>query len=135
MAQVTMDSKEYLELVDKVRKLERVEQEMLDKVVIHMDQESEWNKCQIHITPVFTPEVEEAIITRVVDELKDKDWMMDYLIKDNRHFLNITGGNLTYNWNEQAEQGEVDLFKNKEFKKAWDAAKKRAEETVAEEEE
>lgn len=137
MAQVTMDSREYLELVDKARLLDQLEQEMLDNVEVRLDPESSYNKFQLHITPTLSQRTKAGIIKRAVDTVKDNEWIMDYLLQDNRHFLNIVHGNLTYNWNEQPEQNEVDLFKDKEFKKAWDAAieRREAESAKAEEEE
>ena len=131
MAQVTMDSKEYLELVDKARKLDSIEQAMVEGVQIKVDQESAYSKFHMEVMPTFTAEAHERIIGQVVDAIKGENWLVDYLYQDNKHFLNVARGSITYNWNEQAEQGEVDLLKNKEFKKVWDEARKRAESSEA----
>ena len=40
MAQVTMDSKEYLEMVEKIRHLEQVEKDMLNNVEVELNLES-----------------------------------------------------------------------------------------------
>ena len=39
MAQVTMDSKEYLEMVEKIRHLEQVEKDMLNNVEVELNLE------------------------------------------------------------------------------------------------
>lgn len=126
MAQVTMDGKEYLELIAKARKLEQIEQEMVKNVQIALDPESTYRKFNVSITPVFTDKARNSVISRVVDEIKDQQWLIDFLFEENRHFLNMKDGYISYNWDDKPEPWEVDLCTDKAFKAAWDAAAERA---------
>lgn len=131
MAQVTMDSKEYLELVDKARRLEKIEKAMVEGVHITLDPERAYSKFHIATTTVFTAEAKALVVERVIDEIKDVTWLMDHLEEENKHFLNLVGGCITSHWDDKPEHDELDLFTNKAFKKAWDEAVKRREASEA----
>ena len=65
MAQVTMTSQEYLEMVEAIRRLEQLEKDMLDNVEVEVDLESSYNKCSIEIVPTFTAKVQKQVIVRL----------------------------------------------------------------------
>lgn len=131
MAQVTMTSQEYLEMVDAVRRLEQLEKDMLDNVEVELNLESSYNKCSIEIVPTFTAKMQRQIVSKIVEVIAAEPIVMDHLFEENRHFLNIKSGYIGSNWNDESEKHEVDLFTDKTFKAAWDKTKQRAEESDA----
>ena len=127
MAQVTMTSQEYLEMVDAVRRLEQVEKDMLDNVEIVLNLESSYNKCRIEIVPTFTAKIRKQIVSKIVGIITTEPIVMDHLFEENKHFLSIESGYISNNWDDMPREHEVDLFTDKLFKAAWDKAKQRAE--------
>ena len=128
MAQVTMTSQEYLEMVEKIRRLEQLEKEAVDGVEITLDPEGRYGKYSIHVRTAITDKMVSGMVSKIVDSIKDADYVMDELVGENRHFLDLQRGVITYNWNDQPEEDEVDLLKDKNFKAAWDRALARMEE-------
>lgn len=131
MAQVTMTSQEYLDMVDAVRRLEQLEKDMLDNVEIELNLESIYNKCSIEIVPTFTTKIQEQVVSKIVGVIAAEPIVMDHLFEENRHFLNINHGRISSNWDDEPRKHEVDLFTDKVFKAAWDKAKQRKEEAEA----
>ena len=131
MAQVTMTSQEYLEMVDAVRRLEQLEKDMLDNVEVELNLESSYNKCIIEIVPTFTAKIQKQIVSKIVGVITAEPVVMDHLFEENEHFLNIKSGYIRSNWNDVPGEHEVDLLTDKVFKAAWDKAKQRAEEAEA----
>ena len=127
MAQVTMTSQEYLEMVEAIRRLEQLEKDMLDNVEVEVDLESSYNKCSIEIVPTFTAKVQKQVISKIVGVIAAEPIVMDYLFEENRHFLNLNSGYISSNWDDMPREHEVDLFTDKTFKAAWDKAKQREE--------
>lgn len=134
MAQVTMSSQEYLELVEKVRRLDQLEKDMLDAVEIELNPGSSYQKFHLNTQFVMSKKVEHQIVRKIVDTIKDVDAVMDELIADNKHFLDIGRGVITYNWDERPDKGEIDLFTDKAFKEAWDKRAMRGKEDEVSEE-
>ena len=135
MAQVTMTSQEYLEMVEKIRRLEQLEKEAVDGVEITLDPEGRYGKYSIHVRTAMTDKMVSGMVSKIVDSIKDADYVMDELVGENRHFLDLQRGVITYNWNDQPEEDEVDLLKDKNFKAAWDRALARTEEPKEEKDE
>ena len=131
MAQVTMTSQEYLEMVEAVRRLAHLEKDMLDNVEVEVDLESSYNKCSIEIVPTFTAKVQKQVISKIVGVITAEPVVMDHLFEENEHFLNLNSGYISSNWDDMPKAHEVDLFTDKTFKAAWDKAKQRAEEAEA----
>lgn len=132
MAQVTMTSQEYLEMVDAVRRLEQLEKDMLDNVEIELNLENNYNKYSIEIVPTFTTKIQKQIVSKIVGVITAEPIVMDQLFVENKHFLNINGGGyICSNWNDEPKEHEVDLFTDKVFKAAWDKAKQREEKAEA----
>ena len=127
MAQVTMTSQEYLEMVEAIRRLEQLEKDMLDNVEVEVDLESSYNKCSIEIVPTFTAKVQKQVISKIVGVIAAEPIVMDHLFEENRHFLNLNSGYISSNWDDMPREHEVDLFTDKTFKAAWDKAKQREE--------
>ena len=127
MAQVTMTSQEYLEMVEAIRRLEQLEKDMLDNVEVEVDLESSYNKCSIEIVPTFTAKVQKQVISKIVGIITAEPIVMDHLFEENKHFLNLNSGYISSNWDDMPREHEVDLFTDKTFKAAWDKAKQRKE--------
>ena len=127
MAQVTMTSQEYLEMVEAVRRLEQLEKDMLDNVEVELNLESSYNKCRIEIVPTFTAKVQKQVISKIVGVIAAEPVVMDHLFEENEHFLNLNSGYISSNWDDMPKEHEVDLFTDKTFKAAWDKAKQREE--------
>ena len=127
MAQVTMTSQEYLEMVEAIRRLEQLEKDMLDNVEVEVDLESSYNKCSIEIVPTFTAKVQKQVISKIVGVIAAEPIVMDHLFEENKHFLNLNSGYISSNWDDMPREHEVDLFTDKTFKAAWDKAKQREE--------
>ena len=127
MAQVTMTSQEYLEMVEAIRRLEQLEKDMLDNVEVEVDLESSYNKCRIEIVPTFTAKVQKQVISKIVGVIAAEPIVMDHLFEENKHFLNLNSGYISSNWDDMPREHEVDLFTDKTFKAAWDKAKQREE--------
>lgn len=127
MAQVTMTSQEYLEMVEAIRRLEQLEKDMLDNVEVEVDLESSYNKCSIEIVPTFTAKVQKQVISKIVGVIAAEPIVMDHLFEENRHFLNLNSGYISSNWDDMPREHEVDLLMDETFKAAWDKAKQREE--------
>lgn len=127
MAQVTMDSKEYLEMVEKIRHLEQVEKDMLNNVEVRINLESSYNKCRVNITPTFTAKIQKQVVSKIVETVIEEPMVMDHLFKENSHYLNLKNGYIGSNLYDESRDYEVDLFTDKTFEAAWDKAKQRAE--------
>ena len=127
MAQVTMTSQEYLEMVNAVRCLEQVEKDMLDNVEVKLNLESNYNKCRIEIVPTFTAKIQKQIVSKIVGVITAEPIVMEHLFEEDKHFLNIESGYISNNWDDMPREHEVDLLTDKLFKAAWDKAKQRAE--------
>lgn len=131
MAQVTMTSQEYLEMMEAVRRLEQLEKDMLDNVEVKVGLESYYNKCSIEIVPTFTAKVQKQVISKIVGAITAAPIVMEHLFEENRHFLNLNSGYIWGNWDDMPREHEVDLLMDETFKAAWDKAKQRAEEAEA----
>ena len=127
MAQVTMTSQEYLEMVEAIRRLEQLEKDMLDNVEVEVNLESSYNKCGIEIVPTFTAKVQKQVISKIVGVIAAEPIVMDHLFEENRHFLNLNSGYISSNWDDEPREHEVDLLMDETFKAAWDKAKQREE--------
>ena len=127
MAQVTMTSQEYLEMVEAIRRLEQLEKDMLDNVEVEVDLESSYNKCSIEIVPTFTAKVQKQVISKIVGVITSEPVVMDHLFEENEHFLNIKNGYISSSWDDMPREHEVDLLMDETFKAAWDKAKQREE--------
>lgn len=136
MAQVTMDSKEYLVLIDKQRQLDTLKSRMVDEMEIKVDTSDHWG-CGVHISfhPIIPQDTMDQITERITDTLVAEPEAMARLVDDDTHFLNILSGYITSHWDDQPAEDEVDLLQNKKFRTAWEATKKEKEQEDKEDEE
>ena len=94
MAQVTMDSKEYLEFVDKVRQLEVLKSRMLDECEVSVDPERSWGPVNVTFHPVFPQDTLDQIVELVTDAIIAVPEAVGELVAENEHFLNLSTGNV-----------------------------------------
>lgn len=134
MAQVTMDSKEYLEFVDKARQLEVLKSRMVDECEISVDAERTWGPVSVAFSPIFPQDVLDQIVERVTDAIVAVPEVVGRLVAENEHFLNLSSGQISSHWDDTPGHNEVDLLLNKKFKAVWEEAKQ-AEVAECEEEE
>lgn len=133
MAQVTMDSKEYLEFVDKVHQLEVLKSRMVDGCEISVDLERSWSPVNVAFHPIFPQDTLDQIMELVADAIIAVPEAVGKLVAENEHFLNLASGHINSHWDDTPERDEVDLLLNRKFKAAWEA--KQAEVAEWEEEE
>lgn len=128
MAQVTMDSKEYLVLIDKERQLDVLKSRMVDELEITVNMEESWG-CGVHISfhPIIPQDTMDQIVERLTDTVVRNPEAMSRLVVNDAHFLNILSGRITSHWDDQPADGEVDLLQNREFRTAWEAVKQKKE--------
>ena len=134
MAQVTMDSKEYLEFVDKARQLEALKSRILDECEVSVDPERSWGPVNVIFHPVFPQDTLDQIVELVTDAIVAVPEAVGKLVAENEHFLNLLTGHVNSHWDDKPERNDVDLLLNKKFKAAWEEAKQ-AEVVECEEEE
>ena len=123
MAQVTMDSKEYLEFVDKARQLEALKSRILDECEVSVDPERSWGPVNVIFHPVFPQDTLDQIVELVTDAIVAVPEAVGKLVAENEHFLNLLTGHVNSHWDDTPERNEVDLLLNKKFKAAWEEAK------------
>lgn len=126
MAQVTMDSKEYLELIDKARQLDVLKSRMVDELEITVDTTSTWHYVNVTFHPIIPQDTMDQIVELLTDTVTAEPGAMAMLVDDNAHFLNMVSGSIGSHWDEKPENGEVDLLQNKQFREAWEATKQEA---------
>ena len=120
MAQVTMDSKEYLEMVDKVRTLEKVESKMVDNVTFELTPDNKYSTYNIRIITTFTDSAKKLVVDKIVEMVKSHEDVLKELVKENQHVLDLVTGSIHFRWDRDLDPTEVDLLDNKEFKEAWE---------------
>ena len=129
MAQVTMDSKEYLGLVDKSRQLDIWKAQMVDTIEVEIDPNSTYRPCRVNFRPVMPLDTQFQIVELVVDQILAADpALLKHLVSKEEHFLHLHTGHISSNWHNEPGEDEVDLLKNKKFRVAWDNMQKQLDE-------
>ena len=135
MAHVIMKDDEYLAMTKKCEEYDKLRQKMVKacEVVVAKDNEGKMAQYSINIAHVFDPEVKDMIINKVVTGLIEYDDVMDKLVAQEYHTLDLKNGWLSYSWHTKQEGEDLyDLLKNKVFKEAWDKAVARTQSTKEE---
>lgn len=135
MAHVIMKDDEYLAMTKKCEEYDKLRQKMVKacEVVVAKDNEGKMAQYSINIAHVFNPEVKDMIINKVVTGLIEYDDVMDKLVEQEYHTLDLKNGWLSYSWHtKQGEEDLYDLLDNSLFKEAWDKAVARTQSTKEE---
>ena len=119
MAQITMDSKEYLELVDKSRAWDTLNARLVEETVVDIN-EDHYNGYHIDLPFSIPEEIKKSIARKVVEELVQSDDVMKKLVADSTTMLNLRSGYIDRNWGYNKPE-EVDLMKFPEFKVKYEA--------------
>ena len=126
MAQVTMDSKEYLELVNAQRELEQLKKDMVDGFSFKYS-ENAYQKYHCKFDPVIPDDAKEQIISRVIDECINVSELMQVCRQNNLTVFNLRTMQLTMHWST-LESCEVDLMEYPDFQVAFNAFVEETEE-------
>lgn len=135
MAHVIMKDDEYLAMTKKCEEYDKLRQKMVKacEVVVAKDDEGKMTNWDINIAHVFDPEVKDMIINKVVTGLIEYDDVMDKLVEQEYHTLDLKKGWLSYSWHtKQGEEDLYDLLDNSLFKEAWNKAVARTQSTKEE---
>lgn len=126
MAQVTMDSKEYIELLDKSRAWDNFKKQVVEDTKVELTGEMYGG---YHITrPLGIPEESKMTIAQKVAEvLIQSDDVMKKLVENKEVVLDLRSGYLGINWGTQ-KPDEVDMLKIPAFKKKYEAIQAELEE-------
>ena len=132
MANVTMTSVEYLELVDYARDLEQLKRDMIDNVKIEIRPDSTYRRYGLNIIPTFTEDMKRAVCRKIAKAIIEDTEIMDTLYKNDSHYVDLSNSLITYCWDIQDKKNFLDLCVDASFKIAWDKAERRAKEAKAE---
>lgn len=136
MAQVTMDSKEYIAFFQAQRDAEVMVRDLKNAIeVTKMTQEKD-DRDDVRVTFKLPKTVQELLWESVAEQLNADDATMDYLVGKNKQYFVLDNQYFTsYDWNHD----DVDISKHQLTKAAWGRAvvrlaeKKALEPTVIEE--
>lgn len=126
MAQVTMDSKEYIELLDKARAWDNFKKQVVEDTVVELNADSYGG---YHITlPLGIPdEVKMDVARKTAEVLVQSDEVMTKLVRESETVLDLASGYVSRNWGTH-KPGEVNLLQVPEFKKKYEAIQAEMEE-------
>lgn len=130
MAQVTMDSKEYLELIAAQRELEQLKKDMLAGFSFSYDENS-YNKYRSRFNLVIPKDVQEQITEVVVKKCVESPELMKECWQDNLTVFDMDNMTLTRHWTT-LEKNSVDLMEYPDFQTAYNLC---GEEETAEDKE
>lgn len=126
MAQVTMDSKEYIELLDKARAWDRLNERLVEETTVEVN-EDYYRGYRIDFAFAFTPEAKMGITYKVAKALAESDAVMRTMVAEQTTVLDMNNGYVSRNWNDNKEH-EADLMQVPEFKAKYEAISAEAEE-------
>lgn len=119
MAQVTMDGKEYLELIAAQRELEQIKKDMLEGFSFKYDEDT-YQKYRCKFALVIPDSIKEQIITRVIDACVNTPEMMQVCYQNNLTVFDLKDMQLSMHWSTMSAY-EVDLMEYPDFQAAFNA--------------
>lgn len=120
MAQVTMDSKEYLELIAAQRELERIMQEMIAGFTFEFSPQS-YHKYNCNYTPGIPKDVQPVLLDKVVDVCVNNEELMQECYKEGLTCFDLDDMRMTRYWSLNSEAHVVDLMEYMAFQEAYNA--------------
>lgn len=126
MAQVTMDSKEYIELLDKTRAWDTMTEKLIQGTEVEVSEEY-YNGYQIRIPFEMPKKAMLGIAQKVVDVLTQSDEIMHKVVREETTMLDLQSGYLARNWNDNRTY-QMDLMTIPKFKAKYEAIVAEAEE-------
>ena len=121
MAQVTMDSREYIELLDKVRAWDDMCNKMVAETEIRVGEDYH-SGYRIEMAFVMPEKTKMAVARKVAAAVASSEQAMKYLVEDGYTMLDLVSGYIGRDWGENKEH-EVSLLKFPEFKARYEELK------------
>ena len=131
MAKVEMTGYEYMELVDKARKLDSLKQELVDAVTVkieHDEDDEDKVRTRAYYNFTYPDELLRQIRDNVAEQLAKDPKVVKYLYKDDSPCFVVSSGYFTRDWGTGRDKNTVDLRENANFRKIWESFKKAEEE-------
>lgn len=130
MAKVEMTGFEYMELMDKARKLDSLKQKLVGAVEVKVDVDEDEGRVSVRAYYDFTypDELLRQIRDNVAEQLAKEPKAVKYLYKDDSPCFVVSSGYFTRDWGTNRDNNTVDLRENANFRKVWQACEQEEEE-------
>ena len=130
MAKVEMTGYEYMELMDKARKLDVLKQDLVDAVTVEIDHDDEDDKVSVRAYYDFTypKELLRQIRDNIAEQLAKDPKAVKYLYKNDSPCMIVSSGYFTRDWGMNQDKNTVDLRENANFRKVWQVCEQEEEE-------
>ena len=130
MAKVEMTGYEYMELMDKARKLDSLKQDLVDAVKVKIEHDDDDDKVRMlaHYKFTYPDELLRQIRDNVAEQIAKDPKAVKYLYKDDSPCFVVTSGYFTRDWGINNDNNTVDLRENENFRKVWQACEQEEEE-------
>ena len=134
MAQVSMDAREYNELVRKAEAYDELIKQLGDNLEVSFDNSTKWRPVGITLHTTFGEHLNRHLVRIAATQLAKISEAMDYLVGENEYIFDMEKTYITDpNWDERLRKNQYDMrYECKSFKDAWNAATKRAEDRANE---
>lgn len=132
MAQVTMDSKEYLEMITQIRELEQLKRDLIEGFTFDYNEDS-YSGYTCSYKNVIPVDVRKAIVAKVVQTCVSNTELMQTLCVEQRVVFDLSTMTMVRDWGYN-EEHYIGLLNYPEFKKAYQAACEAVEQKYEEEE-
>lgn len=120
MAQVTMDSKEYLELIYKAKAWDEHQAAMLENFTVRTGNDY-YNNYHIGYDEVFPKAVLQSMAKQVVETVVACPEAMKFMHQNHETVFDARRMTVSRRWDDNLALWQVDLMKYPEFKKAFEA--------------
>lgn len=134
MAQVSMDAREYNELMRKAEAYDELVKQLGDNLEVSFDNSTKWRPVGITFHTKFDDQLNRRLVRIAAEQIAKIDEAMDYLVQENEYIFDVEKANTTDpGWDDRLRRGQYDMrYECKAFKDAWAAATKRAEDRANE---
>lgn len=131
MAKVEMTGFEYMEMMDKARKLDALNQSLMDAVTVeieHDDDDEDKVNVRAYYDFAYPDELLEQIRDNVAEQIAKDPKAVKCLYDGNSPCLLVSSGYFTRDWGTSNDKNTVDLRENANFKKVWQVCEQEEEE-------
>lgn len=120
MAKVEMTGFEYMEMMDKARKLEALNQSLVDAVEVKIEQnEDDKVDVRAYYDFAYPEELLRQIRDNVAEQLAEDPKAVKYLYNNDNPCLVVSSGYFTRDWGMSKDKNSVDLRENAKFNAVW----------------
>lgn len=126
MAKVEMTGYEYMELVDKARKLDALNQDLVDAVEVKVERDEEDDTVTVRAYYDFTypNSLLKQIRDDVAEQLAKDPKAVESLYNNDSPCLVVSSAYFTRDWGTGRDKNTVDLRENANFRKVWESFNK-----------